>query len=191
MTTIEVIALTILFCWLAFEAAWDLRDRRIPIWFSLVMLIPGAIWLATCTALWAVVLIAISLISTELYNRFKVIGLIGIFAPLPLIYVVSPECLTLALGWGVLVALWLLGVVGGADALAGLSLLLFFPSWAMFVSILAGIIVWGLAVLFWRHGKNIGLRLWVAQSARTGEKLPGIGAYALAVLFYWVAQASA
>ncbi|MDI6770928.1 MAG: hypothetical protein QMD04_14815, partial [Anaerolineales bacterium] len=81
MTTIEAIALIFLFWWLTCETAWDMRDRRIPVWFSLVMLVPGAVWLAIFTSPWAAVLIAISVISTELYNRFKVIGLIGVFAP--------------------------------------------------------------------------------------------------------------
>jgi hypothetical protein len=73
----------------------------------------------------------------------------------------------------------------GADALAGLALLLYFPSWLMIMSMLAGAIVWSLEVLIWRHGKNVHLRLWaVLQTHAKNNELPGFSVYALAILYY-------
>jgi hypothetical protein len=81
----------------------------------------------------------------------------------------------------------MLRVLDGADALAALSLLLFFPTLAMAAAILAGILCWSLAVLWVQYRKDTGLRLWtVLTSKAAGTQEAGLGAYALAVLFYGV-----
>ena len=72
-----------------------------------------------------------------------------------------------------------------SDALAGLSLMLFFPSWEMLASIVAGILIWSVALLILRYGRSAGLRLWTVASTRAaGTQAAGIGAYALAALIF-------
>ncbi len=185
MAFVSTYAPWLLFGWLAFETIWDLRDQTIPVCFSLAMLIPGGIVLAILVSPWAILLIAVSVASTEIYHRSRAMGMIGIFAPLvPLGYFV-PFTLPLAVGWGILVSMWMQGVIGGADSLAGLALLLNFPSWLMIIFMLAGAIVWSLMMLIWQHGKGVQLWLWtVLQTRAKSEELPGIGMYALAILFY-------
>jgi len=180
------ITLVCLFAWLVFETVWDLRDRNIPIWFSLAMLIPGVIVLAVGVSLWPAILIAISVACTEAYRRAKLIALIGIVVPIGLILALFPALQPLAIFWLVIVALWLAGVIGGADALALLSLSLFFPStWIMPIAILCGIFCWNTAILLLKYRQDADLRAWTVLRARaTGETVAGIGAYALAVLFY-------
>ena len=186
MTFANIITLVCLFVWLAFETIWDLRDRNIPIWFSLAMLIPGIIMLAAHVSMWPSILITISVACTEAYRRARLIALIGIVAPPGLILALFPAIQSLAIGWLVIVSLWLAGVIGGADALAGLSLALFFPStWVMPIAILCGIFCWNTALLLLKYRQDAGLRVWTVLSARAkGESVAGIGAYALAVLFY-------
>jgi len=185
----NAIALLCLFCWLVLETIWDLRarDRRIPVWLSLVILLPGLVWLGYFVSPWAALLMSISVASTELYPRSLVVGFLGLFALLPLVTFISPALLPLVIGWGILVSLWILRILGGADALAATALLLFFPSWTMAAAILAGILCWSLALLWVRYRKVMGLRLWAVLSSRSaGTRQADLGAYALAVLFYGI-----
>ena len=130
---------------------------------------------------------AVSIASTEIYPLSMVVGFAGLFAPPPAVMFISPELMPLVIGWGILVTLWMLRILGGADALAALSLLLFFPTWPMTAAILAGILCWSIALLWVRYRKDTGLRLWtVLTSGATGTQQAGLGAYALAVLFYGV-----
>jgi hypothetical protein len=187
MTIPNAIALLCLFLWLTFETLWDLRsrDHAIPVWLSLALLLPGLVWLGYFVSPWAALLMAVSLLSTEIYQRSLVVGFVGLFAPPPLVILISPALLPLMIGWAVLLSLWFLHVLGGADALAALVLLLFFPSWVMVMAILAGILCWSFALLWLKHRKDTGLRLWtVLRSRAAGSRQAGLGAYALAVLFY-------
>jgi hypothetical protein len=184
-TTIPI--LVGLFFWLAFEAAWDLKNRQIPIWFSLVTVVPGLIWLGFTVSPWAAVLMAVSMGMTELPRRSALLGSLGVFVPLTLVIAFFPLLYPLAAGWGILVILWLAGVLGGADALAGTALLLFCPTWKMGAAILAGMFFWSLALLLWKYRRDVGLRLWTVWKAHaSGGKQAGIGGYALAVFFYGV-----
>ena len=188
MALTNIIPLACLFAWLVFETIWDLRDRNIPIWFSLVMLVSGVVLLAVGVSVWPVILMVVSIACTEAYRRAKLIALIGIFAPPGLMIALFPTLQPLAICWFVMVSLWLTGVIGGADALAGLSLALFFPStWIMPIAILCGIFCWNTAFLLLKYRRDAGLRIWTVLSAKSkGENIAGIGAYALAVLFYGV-----
>ena len=186
MTFANAITLACLFAWLVFETIWDLRDRSIPIWFSLAMLVPGIIMLAIKVSAWPTILIMVSVACTEAYRRGKLIALVGIVVPSGLIPALFPPLQPLAIFWLVIVSLWMAGAIGGADALAGLSLSLFFPStWIMPIAILCGIFCWNTALLLLKYRQNAGLRVWTVLRARAGgDAVAGIGAYALAVLFY-------
>ncbi len=178
----------LLFAWLTLEAIWDLRNQNVPVWFSLVMLLPGIILLAFDSFLVAINVV-ISLASTEVVQRIRPLGIAGLYLPLVVIPIIAPGSLPLVIGWALFVTLWLLGIVGGADALAGLSLLLFFPSWTMFACIVAGILIWSVALLILRYGRSAGLRLWTVASTRAaGTQAAGIGAYALAALIFGVLE---
>ena len=148
MPIYESIALVALFLWLTFETIWDLRakDHKIPVWFSLVMLLPGLAWLGYFVSPWAALLMAVSIASTEIYPHSLVLGFLGLFATPPVIIFISPALMPLVIGWGLLVTLWMLRILGGADALAALSLLLFFSTWPMAAAILAGILCWSFAL---------------------------------------------
>ena len=89
----ESIVLAVLFLWLIFETIWDLRakDHKIPVWFSLVMLLPGLVWLGYYVSPWAALLMAISIASTEIYPLSLVVGFLGLFAPPPV--VIPSSCL--------------------------------------------------------------------------------------------------
>jgi hypothetical protein len=186
MTLANIITLTCLFAWLIFETIWDLRDRNIPIWFSLAMLVPGFIMLVVGVSVWPAILMVVSVVCTEAYRRAKPIALVGIVAPPGLILALFPALQPLTICWLVIVTLWLAGVIGGADALAGLFLVLFFPATlAMPIAILCGIFCWNTVHLLLKYRQDAGLRVWTVLRARAkGDTVAGIGSYALAVLFY-------
>jgi len=181
----------LLFAWLVIETVWDLRSHDVPVWFSLVMLIPG-LALVGLFSPWGAVVIVLSLLATEVVKRSPLSGVIGaslLAITLPLVRLIAPAYLPLFVGWGGLMVIWLIGVIGGADALAGLSLLLFFPSWIMLACIVAGILIWSVALLIFRYGRSAGLRLWTVASTRAaGTRAAGIGAYALAALIFGVLE---
>ena len=188
MTLPNTIALVCLTVWLTFETVWDLRDREIPAWFSLVMLVPGLIWLGLQVSPWAAGLMAISILTTELMPHSRTFGLLGIVVPLVVLIVFSPALWPLVVGWGIVIVLWVAGLLGGADGLAAVSLLIVFPSWGMAAAILAGLLVWNLALLVWKYRQDVGLRLWTVWKTRApgNRDAAGIGAYALASLFYGI-----
>ncbi len=185
----EIIALITLFILLAFETIWNLRakDHKLPVWFSIVLLLPGLAWLGYFVSPWAAILMAVSIASSKIYPYSLVLGSLGLFAPPPVVIFISPQLMPLVIGWGVLVTLWMLRILGGADAMAALSLLLFFPTWPMAAAILAGILCWSIALLWILYRKDTGLRFWtVLGIVAAGTQQAGLGAYALAVLFYGV-----
>jgi hypothetical protein len=189
MSIQEMIAVVYLFCWLVFETIWDLRakDHKIPIWFSVAVVLLGLVWLGYFVSPWAALLMAASIVSTEIFPRSMVAGVIGMFATLPPIVFICPALSPLVIEWGVLVTLWFLRVLGGADALAALALLLFLPAWIMALSILAGLFCWSFALLWLKYRKDVGLRLWTAlSSGAIGPRQAGLGAYALAVSFFGI-----
>jgi hypothetical protein len=81
----------------------------------------------------------VSIAIIENYPYSLVLGFLGLFAPPPVIMFISPELMPLVIGWEVLVTLGKLRILGETNSMAALSLLLFFPAWAMAVAILAGI----------------------------------------------------
>ena len=96
----EFIALVTLFLWLAFETIWDLRvkDHKIPVWFSLVLLLPGLAWPGYFVSPWAALLMAVSIASTKIYPYSLVLGSLGLFSPPPLVIFISPELTPLVIG---------------------------------------------------------------------------------------------
>jgi len=135
---------TLLLIWMTFEAGWNLFQRRLPVWFSLFPLGAGLIYLVTTGKAWLAAIIALAVMATEIETR--PLRLVGALLAVMLIVLTSPNYPPLAMGWGVFVALWEVRVLHGADALAGLVLLIFFPSWLMLTCIGIGLGLWALIV---------------------------------------------
>ncbi|MGB8212001.1 MAG: hypothetical protein WCE68_00450 [Anaerolineales bacterium] len=185
-------ALLVCLClWMILETIQDLRDRNIPVWYSLSIIMFGLVWLLANKTPWAALLMGISIISTEIYPYgLKVGRWLGgaiLLITAALTAVLYPVLLPLVVGWLILAVLWFLNILGGADALAATSLMLFFPSWGMAAAILVGMVCWSLFMLWLKYGKEMGLRLiTVLQSKANGTRAAGLGAYAMAALFFGV-----
>lgn len=173
----------ILLIWMAFEAGWNLFQRRLPVWFSLIPLGAGCTYLVAAGQIWLALIIALAVMATEIGARpFRVVG--ALLAAI-LIILTSPDNLPLAVSWLVLFTLWEVRVLFGADALAGLVLLVFFPSWLMLVCIGIGLGLWALIVLAAQYKQDIGLRLWTVLANRAeGTAYPAIGGFVLALVVY-------
>ena len=69
MSTVEEIAIPILFVWLLAETIWDLKDRDIPRWFSIIPLTAGLIHLAWAGNWQAAVLMVFSILGTHISHQ--------------------------------------------------------------------------------------------------------------------------
>lgn len=178
MTAVQEIVIPVLFVWLLVETIWDLKDRDIPRWFSIIPLAIGLIHLAWVGYWPAAVLMVLSILGTHInyQGRYVVVAA-------PIVFIAFlPEMLPLAIGWSLLYLAWELRWFGGADALAGAYLLIWFPEWEMLVGIVVGILVWNVGVALIRYGKNAGIRIWVTTRLRGPEtRVPGMGAFLLAM----------
>ena len=173
----------LLLIWMTFEAGWNLFQRRLPVWFSLIPLGAGLVYLAATGQAWLAVVIALAVMATEIETR--PLRIVGALLAVMLITLLSPEHLPLAVGWIVFVALWEVRVLFGADALAGLVLLIFFPSWLMLACVGMGLGLWALIVLAARYRRDFGLRLWTVLANRAkGTSYPAIGGFVLALVAY-------
>jgi len=173
----------LLLIWMTFEAGWNLFQRRLPVWFSLIPLGAGLIYLAVTGQVWLAAIIALAVMATEIEAR--PLRIVGALLAVMLITLLYPEHLPLAVGWIVFVALWDVRVLYGADALAGLVLLIFFPSWLMLACIGMGLGLWALIVLTARYRRDFGLRLWTVLANRAkGTSYPAIGGFVLALVAY-------
>ena len=185
MTPVQDIAIPVLFVWLLAETAWDLKDRNIPRWFSVVPLTTGLLHLAWVGHWPAAVMMTFSILGTHIAGRWRYAVAVA-----PVVFLAFlPGMLPLAIGWGLLYLAWELGWFGGADALAGAYLLVWFPGWEMLVGMVTGILIWNIGMVMLRYGKNAGLALWVTiQVSRDGTKTPGLGAFVLALGVWLVAR---
>jgi hypothetical protein len=173
----------LLLIWMTFEAGWNLFQRRLPLWFSLIPLGAGLVYLAVSDQAWLAVIIALAVMATEIEARS--LRLVGAILSAVLMILLNPEYLPLAVGWALLVGLWELRILYGADALAGLILLIFFPSWLMLACIGIGLGLWAVIVLAMRYKRDFGLRLWTVLANRAnGTDYPGIGGFVLALIVY-------
>ncbi|MBC8507531.1 MAG: hypothetical protein H8D34_21910 [Chloroflexi bacterium] len=173
----------LLLIWMTFEAGWNLFQRRLPVWFSLIPLGAGLVYLATTGQTWLAAIIALAVMATEIDAH--PLRLVGALLAVMLITLLSPEHLPLAVGWMAFVALWEVRALYGADALAGLVLLIFFPSWFMLACIGIGLGLWALIVLAARYKRGFSLRLWTVLANRTrGTTYPAIGGFVLALVVY-------
>jgi len=173
----------LLLIWMTFEAGWNLFQRRLPVWFSLIPLSAGLVYLVIIDQVWLSAVIALAVMATEVEAR--PLRLVGALLSAMLIFLLSLIHLPLAVGWVLLSALWEVRVLYGADALAGLVLLIFFPSWLMLACIGIGLGLWSLIVLAMRYRRDFGLHLWTVLANRAGgTAYPAIGGFVLALIVY-------
>ena len=173
----------LLLIWMTFEAGWNLFQRRLPVWFSLIPLGAGLVYLAASDQAWLAAIIALAVMATEIETR--PLRLMSALLSVMLIGLLSPGHLPLAVGWVLFSALWEIRVLYGADALAGLILLIFFPSWLMLACIGIGLGLWAVIMLAMHYKQNFGLRLWTVLANRAGgTAYPSIGGFVLALIVY-------
>ena len=179
MTTVQEMAIPILFSWLFAETIWDLKDRYIPRWFSIIPLATGLIHLAWVGNWPAALLMLISILGTHITHpgRYMVVAA-------PIIFLVFlPSMLPLSIGWSLLYLAWELGWFGGADALAGAYLLIWFPGWEMLIGIVLGVLVWNVGMALIRYGKDAGVQIWTKfRLGVPGISTPGLGGFFLALV---------
>jgi len=172
-----------LLAWITIEAIWNLFRRRLPLWFSIIPLVIGLICQVVEGYAWLAILIALSAFVTEVESRpLRVLGMaISILAMMLL----APGFSPLIIGWGMMMVLWEMRIIFGADALAGLSILIFFPSWSMVFALGVGLGMWAVTVLIAIFRSKAGLRLWSILVARApGTAYPGIGGFVFGLAIY-------
>ncbi|MBU0510187.1 MAG: hypothetical protein KJ638_00600 [Chloroflexi bacterium] len=170
----------LLFVWLIAETVWDFKNPEIPRWFSIIPLSLGLIAFALGSG-WGALLLAASILATNITHPWPRRGLVIVPAILVGIWVNMP----LAAGWLLLYLAWELNILGGADALAGLYLLVWFPVLPMLATLIAGLFLWNLGSLILRHGRETGLHLWTTITNKTAAtRAPGMGAFLIALFLF-------
>ena len=189
MNGISILIGVPLLIWQTVSAAWDWRDRSVPVWFSLIPLVSGILFFGIMVSPLGAVLLLVSILGTNLSSRT---GLILTILPAAYLLVSSfPGHLTaLYAGWLLFWVLWLGGVLGGSDALAGTILLVWFPTPEMLIAILAGLLIWSLGMLVKQFGFFAPVRIWLvlrqgfSTNLQERERHPGLGAFPLALLLF-------
>jgi hypothetical protein len=178
MNVVQEIAIPILLVWLLAETLWDLKNRDIPRWFSIIPLTAGLIHLAWVGNWPAALLMVFSILGTHISHpgRYVIVAAPVVFLAF------LPGTLPLAIGWSLLYLAWELGWFGGADALAGAYLLIWFPGWEMLIGIVLGILVWNVGVALIRYRMDAGLQIWTkVRLGVPGKSNPGLGGFLLAL----------
>ena len=171
-----------LLVWLLCETIQDIFSRDIPRWFSIIPIVLGSAYQIYSGNFLVAVLVLVSILATNLSNRQIRMA----FVILPaLVIAFTPGFLPLAVGWLLFYLGWEYSILGGADALAGAYLLFWFPTWAMFAMIVAGILVWHIGALLFKYGRNAFLRLWsIVEVGAESTRVPGIGSFFIAVVLF-------
>ena len=171
----------LLFVWLIAETIWDIKSQEIPRWFSIIPLSLGLIAFAFDRSGWVALLMTVSILVTNITQPWQRRLLLVVPAILVGIWGYMP----LAAGWLLLYLAWEAGVLGGADALAGLYLLVWFPVLPMLAMLIVGLLFWNLGILILRHGRETGPRLWTTITNRTdATRAPGMGAFLIALVLF-------
>lgn len=188
MTT-QMIAAICLMAWLIWETLWDFRDQNLPVWFSLVPLIGGLIYRVALGDWPAALFVALVVASTNLSNpawRLPALGVLGAVALVDL----PAAWLPLIAGVALSDLLFELGVMGGADALAVIYVLTWFPSWQALAAMLAGTLIVATALLVARHGWRAPLQFVNALRGKSAPtEAPGIAGFALGLAGFIVYRA--
>lgn len=150
---LQTLSASALLVWLGWETAWDLKDHNIPLWFSLVPLGAGLIWRAVNGDWLLAILMALLVISTNFSNPVLRIGFVGAIAMVALANLPA-AWLPLLIGTLLSVVLFELGAMGGADALAVIYVLLWFPSWTALIALFAGTLLVSLIALIARYRRG-------------------------------------
>ena len=180
LTPLQFIAWMLLLGWLFAESFWDIRNRNIPRWFSIIPLASGLVYLGVTTQWYAAALVTLSVgvtsVSHPALRRF-------VMACLLLVMAFIPELRWLLAGWALLYLDWELGWMGGADALAGLYLLAWFPIPKMVVSLFLGTLIWTSAIAITRFRRDVGLKIWTTVSTcAAGTHIPNLGSFLVSLM---------
>lgn len=174
--------------WLLWEAWWDYHDQNLPIWFSLVPLAAGLIWRAISGDWGAALFAALLVASTHFAQPIWRIGSLGVLAGLAAANL-PPSWLPFIAGCVLAELLFELGAMGGADALAVIYALLWFPSWTALAALLAGMLLLSVIELIVRYRGRV-LRQFAG--ALTGKRQPteaaGMGGLAAGFAVFTLTQ---
>jgi Flp pilus assembly protein protease CpaA len=187
-TTQTIIAL-VLIVWMIVESVWDLRDQNIPIFFSLVPLIAGAAYLWYTGQVAVAISIVLLVAATNLPPTARLISVVILalisFANIP------PAYYPLLAGFLIVFAFFHLNIMGGADALAAVYALVWFPYWSMLAALMAGMLIAAIVIIAIKYRRNTAKHLIETisknQSGTRAPTLTGflLGVFAFTVAAYW------
>lgn len=178
------IAAPMLLVWLLAETVWDFKDQNIPLFFSIIPLSTGLAVLALSGEWLTALLIGLLVLATNLNPTPRMVavaaGVIVAAANIP------PAFFPLLAGFVIVFFLFHLNVMGGADALAAIYLLVWFPSSLLLGSLFAGMLLAAVGILVLRFRRRVWGQITNTVSGRaSGTRMPSLVGFFLGALAFF------
>ncbi len=189
LNTTQAIIAIILVIWMAVEAVWDLRDQNIPLFFSLVPLILGAAYLAFEGQYMMAAGVVLLVAATNLPPTARLLSIVVLAAIL--LANIPQSFYPLLVGFLIVFAFFHLNIMGGADALAAVYALVWFPYWVMLAFLMGGMLISAIIIITLKYRRNTAKHMIdTISNSQAGTRAPtltgfllGTSAFAVAVFF--------
>lgn len=172
--------------WLVYLALADIRHGQVTNWATVPPLLGAVAWQTVRGEWTAAVLLVLGLFVAEWPITWP-LGIAGIVAIWPQVTIQGMEATTAV--WIVVLVLWLLDVLGGADVKAVMTLMVLFPDPRLAWLLLLAWLGFSLVYVVRRHGRTTPRVLLstlgkMAHPSRSGHRSPALPAVAMAGLVY-------
>jgi hypothetical protein len=166
LSTLQLIAAPLLMVWIAIETAWDFKNQNIPIGFSLIPLLGGVAVLAVNGEWLTAIVITVFVFVTNFSAKIAIPTILGgsiiVFSNIPAQY------FPLFVGFLLMYTFFQAGIMGGADSLAAIYMLLWFPSWGMLGTLLWGMLIIASVILYKKYKKQSLIK--IIQTVKSGDE---------------------
>jgi hypothetical protein len=168
--------------WLIYLAASDLRRGEAANWATVPPLFAAVAW-RVAVGDWILVAALAVVLAVAEWPQLWSLGVAG--AAVSMRWAIPQGVEVVVAAWTALLALWSIGVLGGADVKAMMALAALFPDARLAWMLLVAHLALSLIYLVRRHGRGAPLAVWsVATGARSPTENPALPAVALAGITY-------
>ena len=182
----QAIIAIILIVWMAAESIWDLRDQNIPLFFSLVPLLGGVAYLCFTGQYGVGIAVALLVAATNLPASARLISVL-IIAGISFANI-QPAYYPLLVGFLIVFAFFHMNIMGGADALAAVYALVWFPYWSMLAFLMTGMLISAIVIIAIKYRRKMAKHMVETISKnQAGTRAPTLTGFLLGTSIFTVA----